>query len=99
MREVHVEVGELAKNMDVYIRHVRSGNVVVITEAGVPVGKIVPAGKEGKDLSRILTLLSQIGAIEWDGQSFRPPKPKVVNKGDKLASEIVSEDRDVKFVS
>jgi len=99
MKEVHVDVKELARDVDRYINLVKMGDVIVITESGLPIGRIVPAGSAERDVKRVITALLETGKIEWDGQRFRPTMPRVANKGDKTASDVVSEDRNVEYIS
>jgi hypothetical protein len=38
------------------------------------------------------------GLAEWNGQKLKPHKPAAINRGKKLVSDLVVEDRDVDYL-
>jgi hypothetical protein len=50
-------------------------------------------------LEEKMKALAAAGILEWSGKKLKPRKPTIVNRGPKLASEIVSEGRDVDYLS
>lgn len=44
MSEVTVGVRELKAQLSAYLRQVKAGQTIVITERGTPIGRITPAG-------------------------------------------------------
>jgi prevent-host-death family protein len=55
MSEVTVGVRELKSRLSEYLRQVKAGNTVVITERGRQVGRIVPAGLSLEERLRAMT--------------------------------------------
>ena len=91
MRETHIGVRELKNHLSQYLRRVKAGETVIITERGKPVGQIVPIQN---DLSDRLKKLAETGLIEWSGQAVPPYQPTAVNRSQRLLSDLVSEGRE-----
>ena len=91
MEQTRVGIRELKENLSKYIAKVKSGQSIVITEHGKPVGRIIP---EGQSLEERVEALRQAGVIAWDGRKLKRIKPPAVNRGDKLVSDIVIEMRE-----
>ena len=97
MKEVGVR--ELKNRLAFYLRAVRRGQTVIVTMRGKPVARLVPIGG-GKEKplppeveERMWGLVAK-GVLEWSGTSFRLPEPVVENRGPKLLSDLVVEDRE-----
>ena len=90
MSELTVGVRELKARLSEYLRHVKSGQTVVITDRGVPVGRIVP---ESNSLDVRMQELVKAGLLSWSGKKIQPREPVAVNRSDKLISDIVVEMR------
>jgi prevent-host-death family protein len=92
MAEKRAGVRELKARLSAYIREIKKGNTVVITERGAEVGRMIPASESLDD--RIQSLVRS-GFADWNGKTLKPAKPVAkVKPGSKTLSEIVSEDRD-----
>lgn len=50
----HVGVRELRQNLSVYLRRVRAGQTLEVTERGQPVALLVPLPEAGSALSRLV---------------------------------------------
>jgi antitoxin (DNA-binding transcriptional repressor) of toxin-antitoxin stability system len=72
-------------------RRVKAGETIIITEHGKPVGQIVPIRP---DLKSRLRGLADAGMVAWNGEPVPHYRPKAVNRGGKLLSDVISEDRD-----
>jgi prevent-host-death family protein len=86
-----VGIRELKARLSEYMQRVKSGQSLIITEHGKPVGRILPLEMNLEDR---LETLRKAGLVEWSGKKLRQIKPTAVNRGDKLASDIVVELRD-----
>ena len=73
-----------------YLREVKRGNTITITESGKPIGQIILHQLELSD--RIEHLLGA-GLVEWNGKMLKGRKPPAKNRGDKHVSDLVSETR------
>jgi prevent-host-death family protein len=91
MEQTKVGIRELKENLSKYMAKVKSGQSIVITDHGKPVGRIIP---EGQSLEERVEALVQAGVIAWDGRKLKRIKPPAVNKSNKLVSDIVIEMRE-----
>jgi len=91
MEQTKVGIRELKENLSKYMAKVKSGQSIVITEHGKPVGRIIP---EGQSLEERVEALVQAGVIAWNGKKLKRIKPPAVNKSNKLVSDIVIEMRE-----
>lgn len=90
MAENEAGVRELKTHLSAYLRRVREGETITITDRGDPVGRIVPIEESLEDR---LKALADAGVIEWNGKPLPRRSPVAKNRGDRLVSDIVSEDR------
>ena len=88
-----VGIRELKTHLSKYIRQVKSGDTVIITDHEKPVGRIVPVEKT---LEEKLLALRDSGFLEWNGEKLTldPLRPAVKLRGDVLASDLLLEDRE-----
>jgi len=91
MRETIVGIRELKSRLSEYLRRVKAGEVVIITERGKPVGQIMPIQV---DLTSRLKKLVEVDVVEWNGQALLPYQPKVINRSNQLIYDIVTENRE-----
>ena len=91
MSVVTVGVRDLKARLSEYLRQVREGQVVVITDHGKPVGRIIPDHASAVERSKELV---EAGLVEWNGKKLKRIKPPAVNRSDKLISDIVVEMRE-----
>ena len=91
MEQTRVGIRELKENLSKYMTKVKSGQTIVITEHGKPIGRIIP---EGQSLEERVEALRQAGVIAWSGKKLKRIKPPAVNRSDKLVSDIVIEIRE-----
>ncbi len=89
--ETTVGIRDLKARLSEYMKRVKSGQSIIITEHGKPVGRILPVGMSLEDR---IEMLRKAGLVEWSGKKLRNIKPPAINRGDKLASDIVVELRD-----
>jgi prevent-host-death family protein len=85
-----VGVRELRDNLSEYLRRVRAGEMLVITDRGKAIGELGPAA-EGRSIGLARDLVRR-GVATWDGGKpkglSRAPRPKA-----GLVSAAVIEDR------
>ncbi|MBI5304842.1 MAG: type II toxin-antitoxin system prevent-host-death family antitoxin [Chloroflexi bacterium] len=91
MAQTTVGIRELKEQLARYIRQVKAGNTLVITERGKPVGRIVPVKSSTEE--RMQELI-KAGVIEWSGRNLKPAKPSARLRGTKTLSDLVLENRD-----
>ena len=91
MSELSVGVRELKSHLSEYLRRVKAGQTVVITEHGQPVGRIVP---EARSLDEKIRAMVDAGLADWNGEKWAPPKPVARIRGKRTAADIVVENRE-----
>jgi len=89
--QMEVGIRDLKARLSYYVRQVKSGETVVITERGKPVGRIVPVEVS---LDEKIQELIASGFIVWNGKKLKPSKPAARTKGDKTAAQLLLEDRE-----
>jgi prevent-host-death family protein len=90
MGEQTVGVRELKARLSEYLRQVKQGRTLVITEHGKPVGRLVPAGQS---LDQRLQAMIDAGLAEWNGKPLPPTKPVAKLRGGKSIADMIIEDR------
>ena len=90
MRETSVGVHELKTQLSKYLRQVKAGHTIVITEHGRTVGRIVPTETS---LDEKLAALQQAGLIRWNGKKLKPMKPIATLPAGCSLSDLIIEDR------
>ncbi len=91
MRETTVGVRELKAQLSKYLRQVKAGHTIVITEHGQAVGRIVPAEESLDDR---LQAMVKAGLAQWNGKKFKPGKPVARTRGSRSVSDLLIEDRE-----
>ena len=91
MSQVTVGIRELKAHLSSYVRQVKSGASVVITEHGKPVGRIVPIGPS---LETRLQELREAGLAAWSGRALSPIAPVAHTRGDQMVADLLLEDRE-----
>jgi len=85
---------ELKDRLTHYLRLVRQGTTLIVTDRGKPVGLLKPvAGEEGGDTEDVLAGLAAEGALSLPrGKGFRKQSPAIRGRGAPL-SQMVREGR------
>jgi prevent-host-death family protein len=91
MSEMRVGTRELKNKLSEYMRRVKAGETIIVTEHGRTIGQIVPVRPTVDE--RIQAMVSA-GQAEWNGQKLKPYQPQAFNKGDRQLSDLVVEDRE-----
>jgi prevent-host-death family protein len=90
MKERTVGVRELKANLSACLRRVKSGDTIVISERGKPIGRIYPIEMPLED-----RLLEGVHARHWswNGRKWQPVEHGVKARGKVLVSDLLLEDR------
>ena len=91
MSDNTVGIRELKTRLGSYVRRVKSGSTLVITERGKPVGRIVPVGRSVEERTREL---ARAGLIAWSGRKLGAARPRVRTRGKKTVAELLLENRE-----
>jgi prevent-host-death family protein len=89
--EMSVGIRELKAQLSAYLRQVKKGATVVITDRGQPIGRIVPLrpSLEGR-----MEELTAAGLVSWSGGKLAPRQPVAATRGDRMVSDLLLEDRE-----
>jgi len=91
MTEMRVGTRELKNKLSEYMRRVKAGETIIVTEHGKSIGQIVPIKPTVEER---LQAMVGAGQAEWNGQKLKPYQPRAFNKGGRLLSDLVVEDRE-----
>ena len=91
MAEERVGIRELKTQFSRYLRRVKAGGTVIITERGKPVGRLVPVSPEPEHRLRELV---ETRVVAWDGQKLKPVTPTAQVHGECPVSDLLLEDRE-----
>ena len=89
--EAEAGIRELKARLSAYLRRVKAGETLVITERGKPIGRIVPVSQTMPDQ---LELLVQAGLVAWNGQKLSRIAPVAQVKEDRSVAELLLENRE-----
>jgi prevent-host-death family protein len=91
MTEMRVGTRELKNKLSEYLRRVKAGETIIVTEHGKTIGQIVPIKST---LEERIQAMVAAGQAEWNGQKLAPYLPRAVNKSAHQLSDLVIEDRE-----
>ena len=86
MSELTVGVRDFKARMSYYLAKAKKGQIINVTSHGKSVARIFPPEIT---LEQRVNALQEAGFIAWSGQKLPARKPVAMNRGKKLASEIV----------
>ena len=90
MRETTVGVRELKAQLSKYLRQVKAGKSITITERGKAVGRLVP---NPSSLQERLLAMVKSGRAEWNGGRLKRMKPLARVKEGRSVAHLLIEDR------
>ncbi len=86
-----VGVRELKARLSAYLRRVKGGATVIITERGRPIGRIVPLA--GSPEERMQALV-EAGLVAWSGRRLSPLAPVARTRGERSVADLLLETRE-----
>ncbi len=93
---VSVGVREFKNHLSEYLRRVKAGEVVEVTERGKPIARLFatePASDEKAVEARIWEMVAQ-GKAHWSGCRPRPYTPEIAAKPGTSLSDLIVKERD-----
>ncbi len=95
MTIVKVGTRELKSKLSEYMRRVKGGETIIVTERGKSIGQITPIKLS---IDEKLQAVVDAGLAEWNGRKVKPGKPVAINRSNQQISDLVAEDRDVNYL-
>lgn len=86
-----IGVRELKAHLSRYLKEVKSGRTVLVTEHGKPMGRIVPASQS---LESRLQAMAQAGLIAWNGKKLVPMSPVARVHGKRTIASLLIDNRE-----
>ena len=83
---------ELKNRLGKYLRMVREGQPVQITDRGRPIACILPLSSAGKEADDLLKILAKGSIRPGSGQALSRHRPAVMKPG-KSVGQMISEER------
>lgn len=90
MAEMTIGVRDFKARMSYYLTQAKKGQIINVTSHGKSVARIFPPTIT---LEQRVRALQEAGIIAWSGQKPPHRKPVAINRGKKLASDIVADMR------
>ncbi len=90
MKTEGIGVRQLKANLSRYLRRVKEGETISITEHGREVGRIVPTALS---LEERLQAMLQAGTLSWSGKKLKPMIPVARASGKRTVADLLIEDR------
>jgi prevent-host-death family protein len=84
-------IRDLKAHLSRYLREVETGETVVITRHGKPIGRIVPVSESAEAR---LDALRQARLIAWNKQRLQPLAPVAQARGERTVADLLLEGRD-----
>ena len=91
MTQTTVGIRDLKARLSSYMRQVKDGATLVITERGKPIGRIVPVRLS---VEIRLRELIQAGLVAWSGRKLMPMDPVARTRGRRTVADLLLEDRE-----
>ena len=91
MTQTTVGIRELKSRLSHYLRQVKGGATLLITERGRPIGRIVPANLPTED--RLQTMI-EAGLVSWSGRSLPSTTPVATTRGQQAVADLLLENRE-----
>ncbi len=91
MSPTTIGLRDLKSQLRAYVRRVKAGETLVITERGKPVGRLIPMEAS---CDETLRRLEAVGVLAWSGRKLGGSKPLTwAVEGDRTVSDLLLEDR------
>lgn len=91
MKDVQVGTRELKSRLSEYMRRVKAGQTIIVTERGKAIGQIIPVKTSIEERLRNAVTA---GIAEWNEEKPKRYKPIAVNNSAHQLSDLVVEDRE-----
>ncbi|MFQ5740981.1 MAG: type II toxin-antitoxin system Phd/YefM family antitoxin [Acidobacteriota bacterium] len=91
MNPIRVGIRELRTHLSAYMKEVKSGYTVVVTEHGRPIGRILPLAQP---IEERIHIFLESGLAKWSGRKLVRRIPTVRSEKEKTVAELLLQDRE-----
>jgi prevent-host-death family protein len=91
MSETKVGIRDLKAQLSKYLRRVKAGYTVLITDRGKPVGRIIPVDQP---LEARLQAMIDVGMLLWSGKRLQLLDPVARVRGSRTVSDLLLDGRE-----
>lgn len=88
--EIEVGVRDLKARLSEFLRMVKMGKIVTVTEYGKPISRLVPYSES---LGDRMQQTVDAGVLTWDGERWEPEGPVAKAVGKQTVADLILEDR------
>ncbi len=90
-----VGIRQLKAHLSEYMRRVKAGETIIITERGAPVGRLIPEATANSDsLDTRMQRLLDAGLAEWDGNRLEPVEPVALQRDGVSVTDLIADMRE-----
>lgn len=89
--EMTVGVRELKAHLSEYLREIKAGNTIIITEHGRPVGRLIPSVQP---LAERVEAMRRAGLLTWNGKKLPAGQPVAGMRQQQSLADLISEGRE-----
>ena len=89
--EQSVGIRELKAKLSEYVRAVKRGSTIIVTDHGRRVARLVPEGVSFEDR---LETLRHAGTVVWSGRQLGKTRPDVAARKGRTVADLVVENRE-----
>lgn len=89
--KIEVGVRDLKARLSEFLRMVKQGKVVTVTEHGKSISRLVPYSES---LEERMQQAVDAGVLSWDGQRWQPAGPVAKVAGEQTVADLILEDRE-----
>jgi prevent-host-death family protein len=87
---IETGIRDLKIHLSAYLRRVKAGETLIITERGKPIGRITPIPQTSEEW---LASLIKTGQIAWNGEPLPEHTPPAQSRGEQTVAELLLENR------
>jgi prevent-host-death family protein len=91
MAAIEVGIRELKARLSRYLREMKSGNSIIVTDRGRPAGRIT--AMESTPQARIAEL-AKADVLQWSGKKLKPAKAGIKVRGGRTVADLLLENRE-----
>ena len=91
MKQTTVNIRELKGRLSHYLRLVKTGETVEITERGAPIGRIIPMALPVQER---IKAMARSGLLLWNKRNLKPMAPVARARGKRTVAGLLIEDRE-----